>query len=156
MYKKGNVEEQSCKERRWVKIQNTYEEEGFRRIEAWKTGDDSKEGQVIAAVDMLSGRVFYNDAMARVDEYAQKIIQKTVQEAKTKHPYGIERLEELLWCIVDWESEEGLEKGFENLENYGFTDGEMEFFDFPFELNWSQLQERLKKRFRIAEKRKSA
>lgn len=134
MYRKEEVAEQSCKERRWTEIRNDYEDDGFRRIDAWKTGDDNEEGQVIAVVDMMSGRVLYNEPLARVDEFAQKIIQETVQEAKKQHPYGVERLEELLWNIVDYETEEGIENGRMNLETYGFTNEEMEHFGFPPEL----------------------
>lgn len=73
-------------ERHWAEIRTDYEDDFFRRIDAWKTGDDNEEGEVIALVDMLTGRVIYIDPLARIDKVAQEAIRSLVDEAKKEYP----------------------------------------------------------------------
>jgi hypothetical protein len=66
----------------WAEIRNDYlcEDDKFWRIDAWETGDDSEDGKVIAYVDDLTGRVLYVNPLAIVDDYAQEVIQETVDD----------------------------------------------------------------------------
>ena len=60
----------------WSEIRCDYmdEETMFWTVDAWKTPDDAESGEVIARIDDLTGRVIYNEPLARVDKYAQEII----------------------------------------------------------------------------------
>lgn len=71
----------------WAEIRTDYEDDFFRRVDAWKTDDDNEEGEVIAQVDMLTGRIVYINLLARIDEAAQEAIRSLVDEAKKEHPY---------------------------------------------------------------------
>ena len=66
----------------WAEIRTDYEDDFFRRVDAWKTDDDNEEGEVIAQVDMLTGRIVYINPLARIDEAAQEAIRSLVDEAK--------------------------------------------------------------------------
>lgn len=68
----------------WSDIRCDYldEENYFWTVDAWITDDDNEEGKVIAHIDDLTGRVVYNDPLARIDEYAQEIIKNKVKEIK--------------------------------------------------------------------------
>lgn len=71
----------------WAEIRTDYEDDFFRRVDAWKTDDDNEEGEVIAQVDMLTGRIIYINPLARIDEAAQEAIRSLLDEAKKEHPY---------------------------------------------------------------------
>ncbi len=77
----------------WAEIRTDYEDDFFRRVDAWKTDDDNEEGEVIAQVDMLTGRIVYINPLARIDEVAQEAIRSLVDEAKKEHPYQSPSLE---------------------------------------------------------------
>ena len=62
----------------WAEIRTDYEDDFFRRVDAWKTDDDNEEGEVIAQVDMLTGRIVYINLLARIDEAAQEAIRSLV------------------------------------------------------------------------------
>lgn len=101
-------------------------------------GVNGEESHVIAAVDMETGKVFYGDPAAREDDAAQELIQAFIGEAKRKHPYSIERLENILACVVDYECEElasgeGTSGAMKNLLSMGFSEEEMMYFGFPEE-----------------------
>lgn len=116
----------------WSEIKCDYVDEDFIcYIDAWKKGEE--QGQTIAWVDMLSGRVIYGCPEARVDEKAQEVIQETVKKAKKEHPYSGKRLEDILRDVVNFECEE-LGSGVDvkaNLSSMGFSEEEMIFFGFP-------------------------
>lgn len=65
----------------YAEIRCDYEtDENILYIDAWKTDDDNEEGQTIAYIDTLTGRVIYRDVTARYDRYAQEIIRQKVDE----------------------------------------------------------------------------
>lgn len=67
---------------KWSEIRIEYmdEEDGFWRVDAWQTDDDSEEGKVIALIDDLTGRVIYLEPLARMDEMAQEVIAEKVRQ----------------------------------------------------------------------------
>lgn len=121
------------KKRRWAEICSDYmDEDGILYIDAWKTGNADEQGSTIAYVDTYSGRVMYVDPDARIDAYAQEIIQKVSNEAKRLHPYSVEELESVLSCVVAYEMEEpDLGATVENLSSMGFSEEMMRFFKVP-------------------------
>lgn len=66
-----------------IRISHLDETDGFWRVDAWKTEDDNEEGEVIAYIDDLTGRVLYNDPVARVDAQAQELIQEHIKKIET-------------------------------------------------------------------------
>lgn len=64
----------------WSEIRIDYlgDKEQCACIDAWMTDDDCEEGKVIAKV--FPKRVVYIDNRARVDEYAQEIINEAMKE----------------------------------------------------------------------------
>ena len=67
---------------KYAEIRNDYinEEENAVYIDAWLTENDNEEGTVIAKVDLDTLTVEYLDEDAKTDEYAQEIIQETLDE----------------------------------------------------------------------------
>ena len=65
---------------KYAEIRNDYinEEENAVYIDAWLTENDNEEGTVIAKVDLDTLTVEYLDEDAKTDEYAQEIIQETL------------------------------------------------------------------------------
>lgn len=116
----------------WSEIKNEYvDDDAICYIDAWKEGEE--QGETIAWVDMLSGRVIYGYPEARIDTQAQEIIKETVKNAKKEHPYSVERLESILKDVVNFECEE-MGSGVDvqgNLYSMGFSEEEMIFFGFP-------------------------
>ena len=51
-------------------------------MDAWKTGDDNEEGEVIAKISE-AGEVVYLDVEAEDDEYAKEVIGEKLKEVKT-------------------------------------------------------------------------
>lgn len=60
----------------WADIKCTHldTEDLFWRVDAWTSLNSTEEGKVIAYIDDLTGRVIYNDPLARTDRYAQEVI----------------------------------------------------------------------------------
>ncbi|MGN0485553.1 MAG: hypothetical protein ACI4HI_18595 [Lachnospiraceae bacterium] len=112
----------------WAEIRNDYEDEGLRYIDAWTTDDDEEEGEVIAVVDMYSGRVIYHDPRARIDTVAQQVISSVVEEAKENHPISMEKLEELLFHMIKLHFNNNKESAETWLKQFGLADDEMRFF----------------------------
>ena len=48
-------------------------------VEAWKAGDTSEHGAVIAKLDLAAETVEYIDEDAKTDEYAQTVIQEMLE-----------------------------------------------------------------------------
>ena len=48
-------------------------------VDAWKTGDDNEEGEVIAKISE-SGEVVYLDAEAEDDDYAKEVIDEKLKD----------------------------------------------------------------------------
>lgn len=119
-------------QKKWKKITSDYvDDEAICYIDAWK--ETEEQGKTIAWVDTLSGRVIYNDPEARTDAQAQEVIEKVVGKAKKEHPYSVERLEDLLKDVINYECEE-IGSGVDvqmNLYSMGFTEEEMIFFGYP-------------------------
>ena len=68
---------------KWSEIRCDYynEEDKVWTVDAWVTDDDGEEGKVIAYIDAIKhGRVIYVDLLARVDAYAQEVIQEKLKE----------------------------------------------------------------------------
>ena len=81
----------------WSEIRCDFldEEDRFWRVDAWRSPDDDAEGEVIAYIDDITGRVLYTEPLARVDTYAQEIIKEKIADLKTpvmiaKKPCDIE------------------------------------------------------------------
>ena len=53
-------------------------------IDAWFTDDDNEEGVVVAKVNCETHEVEYLDDDARTDEYAQEVINETLNEINCK------------------------------------------------------------------------
>lgn len=120
----------------WSEVKCNYvDDESICYIDAWKEGEE--QGQTIAWVDMLSGRIIYGCPEAHMDILAQEAIAKSVNKAKEAHPYSVNRMEKILMDIVDSECE-GIGSGVnvrENLLCMGFKEEEMLFFGFPLYLD---------------------
>lgn len=116
--------------RHWSEIKSDYEEEGLRYIDAWETADNDEEGRVIAVVDMYTGRVIYNEPVARVDKGAQEVIKSVVVEARKVHPVNIDRLEEIIKNIAQFEAQKSTESAAMMMKAVGLSKAEMEFFGF--------------------------
>ena len=114
--------------RHWSEIKSDYEEEGLRYIDAWETADNDEAGRVIAVVDMYTGRVIYNEPVARVDKDAQEAIKSVVAEARRVHPVNIERLEEIIKNIAQLEAQKSTDSAKMMMEAVGLAKSEMEFF----------------------------
>ena len=58
---------------KWAEIRTDFvdDDDNFLRVDAWKTDTGDEEGEVIAYIDTLSGRIIYADPDAITDEYAQ-------------------------------------------------------------------------------------
>ena len=69
----------------WSEIRCNYcdEETGFWCVDAWTGDDDAEEGKVIAFIDDWTARVIYVDPLARVDQYAQRIINAKLHELES-------------------------------------------------------------------------
>lgn len=48
-------------------------------VEAWKAGDTTEHGAIIAKLDLSSRIVEYIDEDAKTDEYAQTVIQEMLE-----------------------------------------------------------------------------
>lgn len=102
---------------RWSEIRcNFYDEQdGFWRVDAWKTNDNDEEGKVIAMIDSVTSRVVYVDKSARIDDYAQEIISKKVNEIQST---GLTVEDEYGVPIVYFQTDIGtLAVSFESKEN---------------------------------------
>ena len=65
---------------KWAEIKNDYcNDEGYVCIDAWLTNYDNEEGKVIAFVNIKTKEVAYVDNMARMDSYAQRVIEETIK-----------------------------------------------------------------------------
>ncbi len=65
----------------WAEVKCDFlnEDDGFWRVDAWKTADDAEEGRVIAYIDDVTGRIIYVDPLARVDAMAQEVIKDRIK-----------------------------------------------------------------------------
>lgn len=70
---------------KWSEIRCNYldEKTGFWSVDSWTGSDDCEEGKVIAFIDDLTARVIYVDPVARVDSYAQRIINSKLHELES-------------------------------------------------------------------------
>ena len=68
---------------KYGEVRNDYydEKECKVYIDAWFTDDDNEEGIVIAKVNCKTQEIEYLDEDARTDEYAQEVIEETLEEA---------------------------------------------------------------------------
>ena len=115
-----------------IKTEHMDTEDLFIRVDAWETDSADEEGQVIAYIDTLTGRVIYNDPVARFDAYAQEVVSQKVDEIKKIHPYDIRVLENVCRSMVNYElGEPELKQAFENLSSMGFSNEQIFFFGFP-------------------------
>ncbi len=67
---------------KWKEIRNDFydEEKDYVLIDAWETEDADEEGKVIAIV--YADKVVYEDEVAKVDSYAQEIIEESKEMIK--------------------------------------------------------------------------
>lgn len=67
---------------KWAEIRcdfyNDEEEKWF--VDAWLTDNDNEEGTVIAKIDLRTKTVEYLDTDAKIDEYAQEVINEMLEE----------------------------------------------------------------------------
>lgn len=70
----------------WKEIVCDYldEKDLFWRVDAWTDPEEENNGEVIAYIDDLTGRVLYTDPIARVDEKAQEVIKDKVLQIQNK------------------------------------------------------------------------
>ena len=66
---------------KWKDIRRDFfnEEEEKYMVEAWKAGDTSEHGAVIAKLDLAAETVEYIDEDAKTDEYAQAVIKEMLE-----------------------------------------------------------------------------
>ena len=66
---------------KYGEVRNDYydEQECKVYIDAWFTCEDDEEGIVIATVNYKTKEIEYLDEDARTDEYAQEVIEETLQ-----------------------------------------------------------------------------
>ena len=76
----------------WGEIRCDYlcEDDGFWRVDAWKTSDDNEEGKVIAYIDDLTFRVLYVDPRAMTDDYAQEVINDKIANLQDENPVWVD------------------------------------------------------------------
>lgn len=67
---------------KWTEIRCDFfdEEEEKYYMDAWETGNDNEEGQVIAKIDLANKTVEYLDEDAKIDEYAQEVIKEMLED----------------------------------------------------------------------------
>ena len=67
------------KRNKWKEIRNNFfdEEERCISIDGWKTKNNNEEGKVIAKVYVDTKKIEYIDETAKLDKYAQEIIEET-------------------------------------------------------------------------------
>lgn len=70
----------------WAEIRNDFEDEEVIFIDGWETGRNSEIGTVIAKVYSVNGEahIQYLDERAKIDTYAQEIIQESIKEIKER------------------------------------------------------------------------
>lgn len=73
------LNERTGKKSKWTEIRCDFfdEEEKYWLVDAWKTGDDNEEGEVIAKISE-AGEVVYLDEEAKTDKYAQEVIEERI------------------------------------------------------------------------------
>jgi hypothetical protein len=64
----------------WSQINDTFVDEGIIHIDAYKTEDENEEGNVIAKIEVATGKVCYLDERARKDWYADEVIAENVRQ----------------------------------------------------------------------------
>lgn len=119
---------------KWAEIRTDFvdDDDNFLRVDAWKTDTGDEEGEVIAYIDTLSGRIIYADPDAITDEYAQEEIMEASERYKKEHPYSVTELEYFCKSVVEHSLDSSsVEDAKENLLSFGFEDGDMKFFGFP-------------------------
>ena len=60
---------------KWYEIKNEYIENNIVFLDGYITEDPNEEGKVIAKVDLINRTVEYIDEDAKTDNYAQEVIQ---------------------------------------------------------------------------------
>lgn len=75
------LNERTGRKSKWTEIRCDFfdEEEKYWLVDAWKTGNDNEEGEVIAKISE-SGEVVYLDAEAEDDEYAKEVISEKLKD----------------------------------------------------------------------------
>lgn len=87
---------------KWTEIRCNYmDDDNFWSVDAWQTSDDNEEGKVIAIIDDCTGRVYYIDPSARIDDYAQEIISEKREEIKDHVLEKKEMLESVYNFLVE-------------------------------------------------------
>ena len=73
------LNERTERKSKWMEIRCDFfdEEEKCWLVDAWKTGDDNEEGEVIAKISE-DGNVVYLDEKAKTDKYAQEVIKERI------------------------------------------------------------------------------
>ena len=73
------LDERTGRRSKWLEIRCNFfdEEEKIWLVDAWKTGDDNEEGEVIAKISE-DGNVVYLDEEAKADKYAQEVIRERI------------------------------------------------------------------------------
>lgn len=75
------LNERTGRKSKWTEIRCDFFDEEEKRwlVDAWKTGDDNEEGEVIAKISE-SGEVVYLDTEAEDDEYAKEVIGEKLKD----------------------------------------------------------------------------
>lgn len=75
------LNERTGRKSKWAEIRCDFfdEEDKCWLVDAWKTGDDNEEGEVIAKISE-AGNVVYLDEEAKDDEYAKEVIGEKLKE----------------------------------------------------------------------------
>lgn len=75
------LNERTGRRSKWTEIRCDFFDEEEKRwlVDAWKTGDDNEEGEVIAKVSEF-GETVYLDAEAEDDEYAKEVIGEKLKD----------------------------------------------------------------------------
>lgn len=73
------LDEKTGRKSKWTEIRCDFfdVEEECWLVDAWKTGDDNEEGEVIAKISE-TGDVIYLDEEAKTDKYAQEVIKERI------------------------------------------------------------------------------
>lgn len=117
---------------KWDEIKSDYiDDENICYIDAWKRG--SEQGETVAWIDMLSGRIIYCNTEMRTNDPIKSVAEAISVQVKKQHPYSVIELEGILRDVVSYECEE-LESGVDvtmNLISMGFSVDSMHHFGFP-------------------------
>lgn len=141
---------------KWAEIRNNYvDDDGIMYIDAWETGEDNDEGEVIAMIKPLADQkdayqVYYLDHEAANDIYAQQIINEGISILKddgviSLTAYASEALKETLASHFDFVYFTVLKSwALSKIKSIGYNDIDSFLEDYTADTTQGWIQEAFK------------